>query len=262
MIDLHCHIVPGVDDGAADLPMALDMARDAVATGCEAVFATSHLWERLFDTSPEVNRAEWEHLVVAVKDEGIPLEIYPAAENYLASNVAPEQFAEQAVPLGEDGRYVLFDFSLRRCPKHVPATIAALAKVGRTAVIAHPERNADLQEDPRPIAEWIAHGALIQVNSPSLLGIHGETAAAVGAELLSCGAAHLLASDAHDRRRRPFSLDRGREAAAKIVGEEEADALTRIRPAMIARNETIEVPRQVEINRGRGPGFLRKLFEV
>jgi protein-tyrosine phosphatase len=260
MLDLHCHILPGVDDGAIDLPDALDLARDAVETGCRAVFATSHLWEKLFDTSPELNRAEWEHLVPVVQREGIPLEIFPGAENYLAQEVTPAEFADRAVPLGEGGCHVLFDFSLRQLPPHVGKTVDALAARGLTAVIAHPERNADLQADPRPIADWIARGALIQVNAPSLLGIHGEAPAVVGAELLERGAAHLLASDAHHRRRRPFCLDRARELAAGIVGEEEAWRMVSERPWAIARGETFEVERQVELE-ARPRGFLRKLFE-
>lgn len=260
MLDLHCHILPGVDDGAVDLPDSLDLARDAVETGCRAVFATSHLWERLFDTSPELNRAEWEHLVPVVEREGIPLQIFPGAENYLAAEVTPQEFAERAVPLGEDGTYVLFDFSLRQMPPHVGQAVDALAARGRTAVIAHPERNAGLQVDPRPIADWITRGALIQVNAPSLLGIHGELPAAVGKELLERGAAHLIASDAHHRRRRPFCLDRARKLAAEIVGEEEAWRMVSERPWAIARRESFEVERHVELE-ARSRGFLRKLFE-
>jgi len=260
MLDLHCHILPGVDDGAVDLPDALDMVRDAVETGCRAVFATSHLWESLFDTSPEVNRAEWEHLVSAVEREGMALEIFPGAENFLAHEVTPQEFAEKAVPLGDGGKHVLFDFSLRQVPPHVGKTVDALAARGLTAVIAHPERNADLQSDPRPIADWIARGALIQVNAPSLLGIHGEAPIAVGAELLEKGAAHLIASDAHHRRRRPFCLDRARELAAGIVGEEEAWRMVSERPWAIARGETIEVERGVRLE-AKPRGFLRKLFE-
>jgi protein-tyrosine phosphatase len=260
MLDLHCHVLPGVDDGAVDLPDALDLVRDAVETGCRAVFATSHLWENLFGTSPEVNRSEWEHLVTAVKREGISLEILPGAENYLSAAVTPAEFAKRAVPLGDGGNHVLFDFSLRQLPPHVGAAVDALAAAGFTAVVAHPERNADLQNDPRPIADWISRGALIQVNAPSLLGIHGEGPAVLGTELLARGAAHVIASDAHHRRRRPFCLDRARDLAAETVGQEEAWRMVSERPWAIARGEAVKVNRRVELE-ARSRGFLRKLFE-
>ncbi|MEZ5066742.1 MAG: CpsB/CapC family capsule biosynthesis tyrosine phosphatase [bacterium] len=262
MLDLHCHILPGVDDGAVDLPDALELARDALATGVRAVFATSHLWEKLFDTSPEHNYAEWKHLVRELKRADIPLEVFPGAENYLASDVSAAEFAKKAVPLGENGKHVLFDFSLRQMPPHVGDAVDALARRGLTAVIAHPERNADLQRDPRPVADWIARGALIQINAPSLVGIHGEAPATAAADLLERGAGHLLASDAHHRRRRPFCLDRGREIAARIVGAEEAKRMCEDRPWAIARGEDVDVPRDVNLeSRARGARFLRKLFD-
>lgn len=244
MLDLHCHILPGVDDGAVDLPDALDMARAAVEQGCRAVVATSHLWEGMFGTSPELLEDEYPTTVEAIRAEGIPLEVLSGAENHFAGG-EPERFAEVAVPIGEPGRYVLLDFSMGDVPRGMSEMITALAARQRCAVVAHPERNRSLQADPGPIADWIGAGAVIQVNAPSLLGIHGDSAKACAEYLLENGAAHALASDAHDLKRRPFCLQRGRTRAAEIVGEEGAARLTEETPWKIARGEDIEthVPR-------------------
>jgi len=260
MLDLHCHILPGVDDGAVDLPDALAMARAAVGEGCRAVFATSHLWEGLFATSPELLRDEYPAVVAAVRDAGIPLQILPGAENFFEGG-DPARFAERAVPLGEAGRYVLVDFSLVEVPPAVSEMIDAVAKRGRTVVIAHPERNRQLQTDPGPVAEWIARGAVLQVNAPSLLGLLGEPAQGLAEYLLRNGAVHLLASDAHDLRRRPFCLGRGRARAAELVGEEEAERLTRERPWRVARGEPIETSVPALAPRSGARRILRKILD-
>jgi protein-tyrosine phosphatase len=239
MLDLHCHILPGVDDGAHDLRDSLAMARAAVGEGCRAVFATSHLWEGLFATSPELLREEFPGVVEAIAREEIPLQVFPGAENYYAGG-DPERFAERAVPLGEVARYVLVDFSLGDPPGDIPEMIEAFTRSGRVPVIAHPERNRRLQADPTPIARWIEAGAVIQVNASSLVGLLGDSAKTCAEYLLGTGAAHLLGSDAHDLNRRPFCLGRARERAAELVGEEESWRMTREKPWKIARGETIE----------------------
>jgi protein-tyrosine phosphatase len=259
MLDLHCHILPGYDDGAVDLQESMAMMRDAREQGCRAVIATSHLWENLFDTSPQMLRREYEALLRVVERERIPLEILPGAENFVG-DVAPDKFAENAVPLGENGRYALLDFSLRAVPRHLPQVIDALRDRGLVSVIAHPERNLELQADPSPIAEWIEKGARIQVNAGSLIGYLGEGARKTGEYLVECGAAHLLASDAHDCRRRPFCLEHGRRAAAKIVSEEAANRIAKENPWKIAHGETIVVP-PVQIESPSGPRrLLRRIL--
>ncbi len=238
MLDLHCHILPGVDDGAVDLAEALAMARAALADGSRAVVATSHLGETLFDTSPELLRRAFLELSAAIAREGLPLELYPGAENFFAGG-DPAGFAASAVGIGAANKYVLFDFSLRIPPPSVADAIVELTKGGRTPILAHPERNLALQEDPSPIASWIERGALIQVNAPSLVGSLGSEARRLGLRLLESGAVHILASDAHNLKTRPFCLGEGRRIAAGVVGEEEASRMTSERPWKIARGEPI-----------------------
>jgi protein-tyrosine phosphatase len=188
MLDLHCHILPGVDDGAIDLPDALDMARDAIEHGCRAVFATSHFGETLFDTTPELLRNEHRRLVVALAAAKVALQVFPGAENFLAEE-DPVGFAARAIPLGENGSYVLFDFSMREPPSCVagrsrPCGLAGAWRSSRTP------SNLALMDDPSPIAEWIASGALMQVNAASPRGSLGRDAQEMAEHLLERGAAH------------------------------------------------------------------------
>jgi len=256
VLDLHCHILPAVDDGAVDLEDALDMAQAAIRQGCRAVCATSHLWEGLFGTSPEINDREYRELLRAFQRERVKLQVFPGAENYLDRG-DPVLFAERAVPLGEAGRYVLLDFAMNESPPDVGAVIDALAAKGRIPVIAHPERNTDLQADPTPVAAWIERGALIQVNAPSLLGRFGREAKEAGEILLAAGAVHVLASDAHSRRR-PFCLGEAREHVAATAGRELADRICRDNPWRIIRGESVAT-QPVELEpRSRAARFLRR----
>jgi protein-tyrosine phosphatase len=259
MLDLHCHILPGIDDGALDLPEAFAMARAAIANGSTGVAATSHLGESLFDTTAELLRSEHAALVAALEREGIPLEVHPGAENFLGEGSA-EEFAANAVGLGVANRYVLFDFSMRKPPDSITLAIDAIVRGGRTPILAHPERNLELQRDPSPIAFWIERGALIQVNAPSLLGQLGEDARATGLMLLAAGAVHLLASDAHNLRMRPFCLAEGRDAAAELVGEEEAMRMASERPWKVVRGEPIEDVKTPAALVSAKRGFFSKLW--
>lgn len=256
MIDLHAHIVPSVDDGAVDEVEALEMARAAVEQGCEAVCATPHLWEGLFGTSVETNASGYRVIQRAVEREGIPLKLFAGAENYLAEGDA-DLFAEKVVTLGEGGRYVLFDFSMASVPSNVGRAIEALAAKGFTALIAHPERNQDLQLDSTPVEDWIAKGARIQVNGPSVLGRHGREAHETALVLLEAGAVHVLASDAHGMRRR-FCLGEVFEAVAEHSGRDLAERLCKENPWRVIRGKDLEAgPVKLE-RQSRAARFLRR----
>lgn len=260
MIDLHCHILPGVDDGAVDLPESFAMARAALADGSTAVVASSHLGESLFDTSAELIRTAHAEVIAALAREGIPLTVHPGAENYLGE-IDAAAFARDAVGLGEANVAVLFDFSMRHPPEHVGEAIEALLAGGRTPLLAHPERNLRLQSDPSLIAEWIERGALIQVNAPSLLGTLGAESKILGLRLLEAGAVHLLASDAHNLKTRPFCLGPAKRIAAEIVGEEEAHQMTEGRQAAILRGESVTSPKRPTGElAGSRKGFFSKLW--
>lgn len=258
MLDLHCHILPGVDDGAIDLADSLEMARDAVAQGCRALVTTSHLGEALFDTSAELLRVEHARFAKALAAERIPLEVFPGAENYFGREDALT-FAERAVGLGPVDRYVLFDFSMREPPPGVDAAIEALKARKRRAIIAHPERNLALMDDPAPLADWVARGALLQINAASILGLLGRDAQEMAAYLLSCGACHVIASDAHDRERRPFCLGDGRKAAAELAGEADAARWCDEHPWKIVRGEDVPTAPLSLAPRSKGARLLRKL---
>ena len=215
MIDLHSHILPGVDDGAQSLEDSVEIALAAVADGIEVLAATPHVRDD-FPTAPETMETLVGEVRRALAREQIQLDVRTGAElalDYLAR-----------VPENELGRYglagnpsyLLLEFPYYGWPLSLPQTVFRLRTLGITAVIAHPERNAEVQADPERLRTLIDAGALVQVTAASLDGRLGRTARATGLALVEQELAHLLASDAHSASVRAV----GMRAAAEAVGDE------------------------------------------
>jgi protein-tyrosine phosphatase len=237
LIDLHCHLLPGIDDGPETLDEALEMARIAVANGITAAHVTPHLhpgrWEN--------DRARIETAVAAYRaalaKAGIGLEIGFAAEVRLDYDILPLIEANRVPFLGtlEGCKVMLLEFPHGHVPVGADKFVAWLLERNIRPMIAHPERNKDLMRDPARLAPFVEQGCLLQVTADAVAGGFGELSATRAREFLERGWVTVLASDAHDTTDRPPRIAPGRDAAAKIVGEEEAWRLTQGTPLSIVR---------------------------
>jgi protein-tyrosine phosphatase len=204
MLDLHCHILPGVDDGAASLDEALAMARFCVRDGITHVVATPHCHRhcRLLrrDVLPHVARLNEELAQV-----GVPLVVLPGSEIQVTDTAAYRHEFEAGLycHLGDGRRFTLLEFNWKAemYPPDAPELIAWLCTQGMTAVVAHPERHRFFAEDPGRLRALVAAGAWLQITVDSLLGNHGRDPEAAGEELLRAYPDALLATDAHNLRR-------------------------------------------------------------
>jgi len=228
MIDLHTHILPGLDHGPGDWDEALEMCRIAVADGISAIAATPHVSEvfpnsprQIEDTTAELRR----RLAVA----GIPLTVHVGGDHHVRSDLAPQN----VVTLGDNGRYFLLEFPYQVLPPRADAFITTLLERGLSPIVTHPERTTSLQRDWRRLEPLVRAGALVQVTAGSLLGEFGPAATAAAKCFLKKGWVHLLASDAHWVHERSPRLAEGRAAAARVVGEDTARALVDDNPRAI-----------------------------
>lgn len=235
MIDLHCHLVPGIDDGPATLEESVQMARLAVADGITAARVTPHIHVGRFDNDLMGIAAAVAALREAIARESIPLELGFAAEVRLDYEIVP-MIEEGRVPfLGElDGYKVLL---LELPHSHVPVGADSfvdwlLARRIRP-MIAHPERNKDILRDRRRIEPFVRAGCLVQLTADAVAGGFGPLCATRAREFLERGWVTVLASDAHDTVDRPPRMAPGRDAAAKIVGAAQARLLTEDTPLRI-----------------------------
>lgn len=235
MIDLHCHLLPGIDDGPEDLATALRLARHAVAAGIRTSVVTPHMHPGRYANRAANIRAAAASFQQSLDANGIALKILCSAEVRLDHEILSWVGEEQIPYLGhwQGERVMLLEFPHSHVPVGADKLVAWLLKQGIRPMIAHPERNKDILRSIDKLLPFVRLGCLLQVTAGAAVGSFGEYAQARAVDLLSRGWVTVLASDAHNMEARPPELEPGRVAAAKIVGEEESWKLVRDRPAEI-----------------------------
>ncbi len=211
MIDLHSHVLPGLDDGAADLEQALDICRAAAADGIQVIAGTPHVRRSDYPTTPSAMEAALAELRGVVGDI---VQVVPGGELDLEELDRP--LSELArFGLGGNPNYLLVETPYHGWPLDLADRLFRLLAVGITPVLAHPERNFDVQSRPGLLEGIVAGGTLVQMTAASVDGRGGRRAKACAAVLLKRELVHLIASDAHA----PTVRAIGMSAAARAVGD-------------------------------------------
>jgi protein-tyrosine phosphatase len=235
VIDLHSHVLPGLDDGAADLAEAVSICRAASADGVTTLAATPHVRDD-HPTRPEEMERLLEELRAAV---GGAIALLPGGEVALEELDRPEEellrFALAGIP-----EYLLVETPYLGWPLDIADRLFRLRAAGVTPVLAHPERNAELQRRPELVEPLVATGTLVQLTAASVDGRLGDRAARCARVLIERGSAHLIASDAHAPSVRAIGM---RAAADALEDPELARWLTVDVPgAIVARSRLPERP--------------------
>ena len=235
MIDLHSHILPGIDDGAADVSVSLTMARAFVADGVTTVACTPHILPGLYhNTGPQIREAV-KALQSTIDQEGVPLKLIAGADNHITANFVGGLQSGQLLSLG-DTRYVLIEPPHHTMPARLEDMFFSLLVAGYVPILTHPERLTCITAHYDTV-ERLAHGGVwMQITAGSLTGAFGRQPRYWSERMLDEGLVHILATDAHDAVRRPPMLGAGRDAAAKRIGAAEAEHLVLTRPAGIVAN--------------------------
>ncbi len=238
MIDLHCHYLPGVDDGARTLADALALASASVADGITTAVLTPHVHPGVFDNRLSALRPAFEVFRRALAEARIPLEVHLGAE-VRVHPTAFELLAIDELPFighfGED-RLVLLEFPDGQLPVGGLAAVRFLANQGVRALIAHPERNKEVMRDPERIKPYLDAGCLLQVTAASITGRFGAPAFRTARHLLEKGWVDIVASDAHNLSARPPVMQEARAELIRHFGLGVAHRLTEERPGeLVAR---------------------------
>jgi protein-tyrosine phosphatase len=251
VIDLHSHILPGLDDGARDLDDALEIARGAVADGIKTIAATPHVRED-YPTTADAMESGVRHLRAALERERIELELLPGGEVSLEQLDRLSHDELRRFALAGNPKYLLIETPYRDWPLPFDEIVLRLNSFGMTPVIAHPERNGAIQADLKKVADLFHSGALIQVTAASLDGRLGSRPRATARKLVDAGLVHMIGSDAHTAGIREVGLS----GARKVIGDEAlARWLTESVAAAIVHDEPIP-PRPTPTRR---PGLLGRL---
>jgi len=229
VIDLHCHILPGIDDGAPDLSVALAMARCAVADGIEVSACTPHIYPGLYEN----NKTDIEAAVLEFQGhldaEGIPLRLVVGADTHLTPTLVRDLGAGLIPTLGAS-RYFLLEPPHHVAPPRFEESVFQLLAAGYVPVITHPERLSWIESHYEIFVRVSNSGAWMQLTAGSLTDRFGRRPRYWADRMLDEGLVDILATDSHHIHKRPPLLAEGRDAAARRVGSEEANHMVNTRP--------------------------------
>jgi len=236
MIDLHCHILPGIDDGATDLSVSLNMARAQVDQGVLAVACTSHILPGLYHNSGPALRQATLELQKILDEEGIPLRLATGADVHMTPDFVGGLRSGKLLSIA-DSRYVLVEPPHHTAPPQLEDFFFNLMVAGYVPILTHPERLSWVPSRYETIKRLVRSGVWMQVTAGSFAGAFGRNALYWAERMLDEGFVHFIATDAHDAERRPPDLAAGRELVARRVGPEEAQRLVLTRPMGILEDQ-------------------------
>lgn len=257
-LDLHCHLLPGIDDGARTLDDTEALARALVAAGIPAVVASSHIMSDLYPNTREILLPLVASTQAHLDAVGIPLRLVAGAEVRLdVESCRPETW----VTIGDAGKYMLVEF-----PNGLPliasleAQLFALQAQGITPIIAHPERMVFLQKEPQLLEGWVERGILAQGTLSVLAGAAGERTLASLENYLCRGLIHFMGTDGHGVDRRMRDLDKASERLTAIVGADNAHLIRLENPAALLTSAPVRRPTPVAAQAREG--FMQKLMSA
>ena len=262
MIDLHNHIIPGLDDGSKSLEMSLKMLRCAAEQGITDVVNTVHFQtSRLDGITFEYDfvKTKVDELQRELDSSGIPIKLHFSAEVFYLPNLM--ELKDNPLLTFGHGKYMLVEFPFEQVPNGCHEVFFQLKMAGVTPILAHPERIKPIQKDLSIVRKFIRGGCVIQVDAGSVTGSLGSASEIAALEIIKQGACHLIGSDVHDDRRRNFLLADALKIATNILGDRAIKLVTE-NPRNILEGKLIEthIDSPVEKNDTFFDKLRRKFF--
>ncbi len=257
MIDIHTHLLVGVDDGSTDLELSVTRLRSMKEVGVKGVVLTSHYMRGSFDNTAEILAPKFKTLLDAAREDKNDIDLYTGYEVYLAPDVAND-IEEYNLTLNK-GRYVLVETDLNAFPADLKENLFQIVRKGYKPILAHGERYVNILNHLSEADDLINRDVYIQVNAASLLGGYGRKVRETAWGLLENGWVHFIASDDHCRN--PFyNLHIARERIIESIDEYTANLLTSVYPQRMINGEDIPY-RYVDIkHEKRKKSFWRRIF--
>ncbi|MGY6518914.1 MAG: tyrosine-protein phosphatase [Lysobacteraceae bacterium] len=260
MIDLHCHMLPGIDDGAPDLETALAMARIAVDDGITVTACTPHIYPGLYENDGDGIRRATAAFQSALDEAGIPLRLVVGADVHLQPGLG-DGLRDGWIPSINGSRYFLFEPPHHVAPPRIEDTAFNLMAAGWVPVVTHPERLSWIDSHYDVFTRMAHAGCWMQLTAGAITGRFGRRVKHWSERMLDEGLVSIVATDAHNTGSRAPLLAEAREACARRLGEAEAGHLVLDRPQGILDNRApSELPGLPERARPVQRGWLQRLF--
>jgi protein-tyrosine phosphatase len=235
MVDIHCHILPGIDDGPKSWELTAEMCRMAALDGITHIVATPHCNDEF-----AYDRDRYTEMLGELSDsaEGKLTFSLGCDFHFSYDNIQDALAHPRRYTIG-DSQYLLVEFSDFALPPTVKQDLLSLYSCGMAPIITHPERNQILLRQPETVLQFVEQGCLVQITANSVTGFWGSRSKQMAEWLLKREAVHVIASDAHDSERRRPVLSEAREAVTKLAGREVAQALVTHNPAAIVQDRRL-----------------------
>lgn len=253
MIDLHCHILPGIDDGAKTIEDSLDMARKAVSQGITHVLATPHYRNGRWDNEKEDIMRYVDALQTELDIRDIPLKLFPGQEVRITGELLEDIATNKVQFVDEDNQYLLVEFPTVSIPQFTEQLFFELQKRGIIPIIVHPERNHTILTNPNELLGLVEKGALAQVTAGSYVGEFGKRIQKLSHQLIQANLVHFIASDAHNIHSRDFYMDEAYQKLEKEFGKQKVKQFQELTKDLINGDIIVtDPPRQVQKTRFLG----------
>ena len=253
MIDLHCHILPGIDDGAKDMEDSIEIAREAVAEGITHILATPHYKNGHWDNEKKDILVLVEELQKELDARDIPLTIFPGQEVRINGELFEDLTEDKIQFIDEGKQYVLIEFPTPSMPAYTESLFFELQKKGITPIIVHPERNHAVLKDPNVLLPFIEKGALAQLTAASYTGGFGKSIQKVSKQLIEANLVHFIASDAHNISSRSFHMKEAYKKLEKEYGKEKANEYQQVTKDLVNGEVIVSrEPRKVKLTKFLG----------
>ncbi|MBM7551674.1 tyrosine-protein phosphatase [Thalassobacillus pellis] len=206
MIDIHCHILPGVDDGAQTLEESLAMVREAIDQGIDTIVATPHHFDGRYENHKLDVLQQVQELNYEIQRAGLDMTIMPGQEIRLYGEMAEELKRDELLPINVESGYVFVEMPSDQVPTYAKQLLLDILRTGYKPIIVHPERNKKFMQEPGILYELVKNGAYTQVTAGSVAGKFGKSVQKFTHQLIEHNLTHLIASDAHNVKNRGFFM--------------------------------------------------------
>ena len=248
-VDIHCHMLPGIDDGAGDWHESLEMARMAVADGTRTVIVTPHQLGNFANNRGDEIRQLTQQLQEVLREYDVPLEVLPGADVRIEDGMLQKLASGEVLSLGDLGGHVLLELP-HELYFPLEGILDALSRQGLIGVLSHPERNRGILRDCEILGPLVDAGCLMQVTAGSLMGTFGPASQRLSEWMLAEGLVHFVATDAHGVRSRRPLMRRAFDRVAELTDEQAAVDLCSKHPGLVATNQRVPSGRRTAKKRG------------
>jgi protein-tyrosine phosphatase len=218
MIDIHSHILPGVDDGAQTIEDAITMANAATSEGITKIIATPHHKNRHYENPKQKILQHVDQLNAVFKERNIPLTVLPGQEVRIYGDILKDYENGELLTLANESPYLFIEFPSNHVPRYAEQLLFDIQMKGLVPIIVHPERNVEISENPELLYRFVEKGILTQLTAASVAGYFGKKIKKFALQTIEANLAHFIASDAHNTTNRGFHMREAYDVIEKEFG--------------------------------------------